>query len=115
MVKANWSGSWPCLCHGLWTLEVDGVDVSDKIPEGIRDMHMGTYGTYEEWHFDEHYSEVFEDYDDGLCEGEWIAENDYWRSIRSLTIMTSNHRYSKQFRSKTSELVVAADAFRRAL
>lgn len=78
MVKANWSGSWPCLCHGLWTLEVDGVDVSDKIPEDIRGVHMGTYGTYEEWHFDEHYSEVFEDYDDGLEEGEWIAENDYW-------------------------------------
>lgn len=51
-VEAKWSGKWPCLCHGKWTLIVDGIDVSDKIPEELRDSPMGTYGFYDTWYFD---------------------------------------------------------------
>lgn len=33
MVEAKWSGLYPCLCSGEWTLKVNGKDVSDKIPK----------------------------------------------------------------------------------
>lgn len=77
MVNAFWSGSYPCLCSGTWTLEVNGVDVSSLIPEELRHNEMNTFGTYEEWHFED-WIEVFEDYEDGLMCDEWIAENKYW-------------------------------------
>lgn len=77
MVKAKWSGSYPCLCSGKWSLEVNGVDVSDYIPNELRKSPMNTYGVYEEWHF-ENWIEVFEDYEDGLMGDEWIEQNKYW-------------------------------------
>ena len=77
MVEARWSGSYPNLCHGEWTLKVNGNNVSDLIPKELRDGEMNTYGTYQSWHF-ENWSEVFEDYEDGLACDEWIAENKYW-------------------------------------
>ena len=77
MVKANWSGSYPTLCFGKWTLEVNGVDVSMFIPDELRENSMNTYGTYEEWHFED-WLEVFEDYEDGMMCEEWIAVNKYW-------------------------------------
>lgn len=80
MVKAKWSGSYPCLCHGEWTLEVNGVDVSRHIPDELRHNEMNTYGTYEEWHFED-WIEVFEDYEDGLMCDEWIEENKHWLDI----------------------------------
>lgn len=78
MVEANWSGSYPCLCFGKWTLKVNGENVSNKIPKDLRNESMNTYGTYEQWHFDDNYSEVFEGYEDGLEMYEWIEENAYW-------------------------------------
>lgn len=77
MVEARWSGSYPCLCFGEWTLKIDGKDVSKKIPEDLRKSSMNTYGTYQSWHFED-WMEVFEGYDDGLDCGEWIEENAYW-------------------------------------
>lgn len=77
MVEAKWSGSYPCLCHGEWTLIVNGKNVSGLIPKELRKSEMNTYGIYEEWHF-ENWKEVFEDYVDGLKCDEWIAENKYW-------------------------------------
>ena len=77
MVNAYWSGSYPTLCYGKWTLEVNGVDVSDLIPKELRESEMNTFGTYQEWHFED-WLEVFEDYDDGLKCDEWIEENKYW-------------------------------------
>ena len=78
MVKANWSGGYPSLCCGQWSLEVDGCDVTDKIPEELRVVNMNTYGTYSEWHFDDNWMEVFEDYFDGLKCDDWIATNKEW-------------------------------------
>ena len=79
-IEANWSGSYPCLCYGDWTLKVDDVDVSDKIPEDLKSSSMHTYGTYQSWHFNDDCMEEFEDYEDGLdCEN-WIEENNYWLS-----------------------------------
>ena len=77
MVEAKWSGSYPCLCYGKWTLIVNDKDVSDKIPEDLRDSSMNTYGTYQTWHF-ENCLEVFEDYTSGLDCYDWIKENKKW-------------------------------------
>ena len=78
MVTAQWSGSYPCLCYGVWTLIVNGEDVSNKIPSGLRKSSMNTYGTYSRWYFNDNWIEHFEDYTDGLHLNEWIAENDDW-------------------------------------
>ena len=76
-VEAKWSGSYPCLCSGEWTLFIDGKDVSDKIPKDLRNEPMNTYSTYSEWYF-ENWSEAWDDYKDGLeCE-DWIKENKEW-------------------------------------
>jgi len=77
MVEAKWSGAYPCLCFGEWTLIVDGKDVSDKIPDYLRKETMSTYGNYDSWHFED-WLEVFESYNDGLDCEEWIEKNDEW-------------------------------------
>ena len=77
MVEAKWSGSYPCLCHGEWTLIVNGKNVNSLIPDELKNSSMGTYGTYQSWHFED-WNEVFEDYEDGLMCDEWIVENKYW-------------------------------------
>ena len=78
MVKANWSGSYPCLCSGTWTLEINGKDVSHLIPKVLRSDEMNTFGTYYTWGFDDDWMEVWENYKDGLKCSEWIKENKYW-------------------------------------
>lgn len=80
MVKANWSGRYPNKCHGEWTLEVNGVNVSMYIPAKLRRDSMNTYGTYRRWYF-KNWLEEFEDYEDGLMCDEWIVENKYWLDI----------------------------------
>lgn len=27
-ISVEWTGSWPCLCHGEWKLTIDGEDWS---------------------------------------------------------------------------------------
>lgn len=76
-VKAKWSGSYPALCHGEWSLSLNGEDVSGFIPEELKTSPMGTVGVYEKWHF-ENWSAIFESYEDGLDCDEWINENQYW-------------------------------------
>lgn len=102
-VEAKWSGSYPCLCSGKWTLKVNGKDVSNKIPKVLRNSSMNTIGNYQSWHFEEDYMEVFEDYDDGLeCE-EWIAENKEWLDSISTDISTQREIFlainAEDFRS----------------
>ena len=79
MVQANWSGEYPGLCEGEWTLVVDGVDVSDKIPLSLRDRNMNTQGIYCEWCFEARGIEQRK-YLDGLPLIEWVKSNDYWLS-----------------------------------
>lgn len=76
-VEAKWTGSYPCLCHGEWELYVNGKDVSDKIPEDLREDSMNTYGEYQSWHFED-WEEIFDSYYDGLKQDEWIESNKYW-------------------------------------
>lgn len=77
-VEAKWSGKWPCLCHGEWTLIVNGINVSDKIPKELRNSSMNTYGIYEHWRFDKDWDVIWSPYDNGLECDEWIEENSEW-------------------------------------
>lgn len=81
MVIAKWSGEYPCLCSGEWTLIIGGVDYSHMIPEDRRTGHMNTAGTYQEWWFDDDMCEQFGDYEDGLEYEEWLAENPWVRDL----------------------------------
>ena len=72
-VTAEWSGKYPCLCSGRWTIYIDKMEL--VLPELKYGSEMNTCGTYSRWHFDDNYSEVFENYEDGLDYDEWIKEN----------------------------------------
>lgn len=84
MVKAEWTGKFPSLCSGVWKLWVDGVDVSDKIPEDLRSSEMNTYGEYAQCWLQPTENGGLEDGFDweksGLEKNDWIRENDYWLS-----------------------------------
>ena len=75
---AEWSGSYPCLCSGEWSLYLDGINVSEKIPKDLRTKDMGTFGEYQTWHFNEDFIEEFGSYTDGFSCDEWIEKNKYW-------------------------------------
>lgn len=78
MITAQWTGKYPNLCSGTWKLYKDGEDISDMIPEELRDNEMNTFGDYQRWHFGADYEEIWESYSDGLFEDNWIKENNYW-------------------------------------
>ena len=80
MFEVCWTGSWPTVCSGAWQIVRDGVDVSDRIPDELRSAPMNTAGTYSAWHF-ENWSEVWEDYEDGLEREDWISANPWISSI----------------------------------
>lgn len=85
MVVAKWSGCWPTLCFGEWTLEVNGVDYTHLIPKELRKSSMNTFGTYQSWHFED-WLEVFEDYEDGLYFEEWYEHNPWVDAIPATPI-----------------------------
>ena len=93
MVKAKWSGAFPCLCSGEWTLEVDGKDVSNLIPDDLRRNEMNTYATYYHVSLGEDYMEEYSDYEDGLMCDEWIEENAYWLNMITMDIQTQQDIY----------------------
>jgi hypothetical protein len=75
-ISVEWTGSYPNLCSGKWIITIDGNEIIDNSKEqGNYDSallsNMGTEGTYQSWHFDDNYSEVFEDYDAGYHFEEW--------------------------------------------
>ena len=76
-VYANWSGTYPNLCSGKWTLIVDDVDYSELISHKDE---MNTYGTYENWYFggESGWEEIWESYEDGLTFLDWQYENKDW-------------------------------------
>jgi hypothetical protein len=78
MFEVGWSGKYPCLCSGEWTIVRNGVDVSNFIPDKLRYGPMDTFGTYWRWFFKEDWEEDEEAYEDGLIECEWIEENREW-------------------------------------
>ena len=76
---AEWSGDYPNLCRGEWTLTRDGEDFSDYIPFR-ENACASTFGTYEEWSFDDNWSEQWTDYEAGLELDEWCEQNADWLS-----------------------------------
>lgn len=77
-VKAKWNGKYPNFYSGQWTLIVNDVDVSDKIPMDLINSPMNTYGIYSNWKFSSDWDVEWSSYSDGLFYSEWIKENDYW-------------------------------------
>jgi hypothetical protein len=83
MVEVNWSGQYPALCQGEWSIIVDGKDVSKKIPILLRKSPMNTYKIYQSWSFDMVFNEMCESYADGLRMDKWIKANRKW--LRKIT------------------------------
>lgn len=67
-------------CHGTWFVSIDGIDVSDKIPEDIRVGNMETENNYSYFYYNEDEKDpIRAEYNKrGLDESEWIKKNDYW-------------------------------------
>lgn len=77
---AEWSGRYPCLCSGEWTLFIDDKPCKVEIP--FQNDCADTFGTYEEWHFDENWCEVFDDYECGMQCDDWCNEyRDYLEKV----------------------------------
>lgn len=96
VITASWSGTYPCLCYGVWEILVDGKHL--PIPDDIVREPMNTFGTYQEWHFED-WLEVFEDYEDGLGEYEWIEKNKYWidAGLEKIGKKFSNQDYERLY------------------
>jgi hypothetical protein len=75
MVKAIWTGEYPTLCAGEWVLEIDGVDMSEKIPEDDRHSGMFTFGMYRDGHCNMDASTAYEA---GYKCDQWIDYNKTW-------------------------------------
>ena len=95
-----WSGGFPNLCDGNWTLFCDGVEVPLGIPEfdfehdeleatdfpfvaevsdGFRiDRDAHTKGVYYTWSFGSDWNEVWSPYIDGLDSDEWCETYATW-------------------------------------
>lgn len=78
-VRVNWSGQYPNKCSGEWTLFIDGVDYSSKIPN--RYEPMNTLGSFSRYGYSKNFSEQRETYQDGLSEDEWVKENKWVRDL----------------------------------
>lgn len=76
--RAEWSGRYPSLCVGEWRLYKNGEDISEYIPEDLRDSHMNTKGVYPDWYFDDDWIEDVYDYEDGMSCNDWIEETMDW-------------------------------------
>lgn len=63
-MKVEYSGIYPNLCSGVWTIVANG---ETHIFRG----EMGTYGTYQKWSFDANWSDNWESYTDGMRFPEW--------------------------------------------
>lgn len=70
---ADWSGGFPNLCSGEWTLSYNGKRIDVPIPFQYEDAN--TLGTYYHAGFDGDWEETYDDYEDGLSEDKWIEDN----------------------------------------
>jgi len=84
-IEVNWTGAYPALCSGEWEFKIDGVVLKDKScidEDGYYEWEswitkpLNTAKTYQEWHFEENYEAVFEDYEMGLDYFDWIESKE---------------------------------------
>lgn len=77
-IEVQWTGGGWTLCNGEWLIAVDGIDISEHIPNSIRTSSMYTYKTT----FDSCAYEYDPDgevtFTDGLKFNDWIHENMWW-------------------------------------
>lgn len=64
-IEVNWSGGYPTLCYGKWTIVIDGIKLT-----GLEQEHFSTYGVYDTWHFED-WNDVWETYTDGYRFNSW--------------------------------------------
>lgn len=81
MIETNWttkwSGEWPTLCYGHWTLYKNGEEVETDIP--FQNLDANTHGSYANWFYNwELGEEDFEVYINGLNKDEWCSEYRDW-------------------------------------
>ena len=76
-VVTRWSGEYPVLCYGHWTIKIDNEDYSHLIPEAKKNTHMNTYGIYINNYFGDDFEEKTDEYTDGLMADQWIQENEW--------------------------------------
>ena len=89
-IEVEWTGEYPCLCYGKWILKIGGKDCSKLIPKSLREnSDMNTIGTYDHWHF-ENWQELWESYENGLSEDNWIEENKHW--LKKLPVEESQYK-----------------------
>jgi len=74
-ITVKWSGTYPNLCSGEWSIYIDYMEL--PIPEMNSFGDMGTSGTYERWYFDDDYSEQTETYDIVTSEDDIIQLKDW--------------------------------------
>lgn len=79
--ETKWEHDKIMKCEGNWKLYQDGVDITEKIPENLRNHPMNTEKYYEEWEFLEDYSVEWYTYKDGYNDREWIDENPWVKEI----------------------------------
>jgi len=68
-ITVEYTGEFPNLCFGDWIIRIGEERIILPSNE-----HFNTKGTYSTWHFDEDYSEVFEDYEDGEAFEAWVTD-----------------------------------------
>jgi hypothetical protein len=92
-IVAEWSGTYPCLCFGAWTISVGGVPF--LIPPNRLSTPMNTYKTYGSWSFDSSWSEIWEDYEDGLGFDSWVQANLVWLepNLETIKVSTSDMEF----------------------
>lgn len=76
--SATWNGRYPSFCSGTWSLTMNGVDISDKIPPELRTEPMNTEGTYFRRTLNHKGVEERSEYSHGLPMEAWIEANRYW-------------------------------------
>lgn len=91
-VEATYTGE-PCnMCDGEWCIKINGINVSDKIPDEVRKGSMDTLNIYS--YFNGSDEEDLEEHEGGHCEEEWIKINKYWLD----TICTDKNVQQEIFR-----------------
>lgn len=72
---ASWSGNYPCLCSGEWTLYHNGEKIDVEIP--FQKNPANTYNEYAQWHFggESGWEVIWSFYEHGNDKNEWIEDN----------------------------------------
>jgi len=84
-ISVQWTGGWPCFCHGEWIITIDGEKV--ELPKDVRTSQMGTFGKHSRWSFggESGWEEEWETYEDGLTFEPWLEANLWWVADLHLT------------------------------